>query len=117
MILHDQIHAQNRVERPQRSLHPHVAATLAAQPFTAYPLDTVRTAIAAHEVRGLCPTLDYPVGPAYHLIGFDTEIFTFILAARLPGWTLHIAEELGADNPIEFLPANSGPADRRLASG
>jgi citrate synthase len=43
----DQVSAQNRLERPQRALDPRVAATLARQPPTAHPIDTLRTALGA----------------------------------------------------------------------
>jgi citrate synthase len=50
----------------------------------------VALADAMYRATGLLPTLDYPTGPAYQLIGFDTLTFTPILAvARLPGWTAH----------------------------
>lgn len=46
---------------------------------------------AAFQATGLLPTLDYPTGPAYQLIGFDTLTITPVLAAaQLPGWTAHI---------------------------
>ena len=52
-------------------------------------------AAAMHEAEGRHPSLDYPAGPAYHLIGFDGPTFTPItVAARLPGWTARIAEQL-----------------------
>jgi citrate synthase len=47
-------------------------------------------AAAMYRATGRRPSLDYPAGPAYHLIGFDTPTFTPILvAASLPGWTAH----------------------------
>jgi citrate synthase len=65
--------------------------------------------------RGLHPNLDYPAGPAYHLIGFDTPTFTPIfVAARLPGWTAHITEQLAANSLIRPLAAHGGPAERHL---
>ena len=68
------------------------------------------------EAKGLHPNLDYPAGPAYHLIGFDTPTFTPIfVAARLPGWTAHIAEQLAANSLIRPLAAYDGPAERHLA--
>ncbi len=73
-------------------------------------------AAAMHEAKGLHPNLDYPAGPAYHLIGFDTPTFTPIfVAARLPGWTAHIAEQLTANTLIRPLAAYNGPAERHLA--
>jgi 2-methylcitrate synthase len=73
-------------------------------------------AAAMYEAKGLHPNLDYPAGPAYHLIGFDTPTFTPIfVAARLPGWTAHIAEQLAANSLIRPLAAYDGPAERHLA--
>ena len=64
---------------------------------------------------GLHPNLDYPAGPAYHLIGFDTHTFTPIfVAARLPGWTAHISEQLADNSLIRPLAAYGGPAERHL---
>ena len=71
---------------------------------------------AMYAAKGLHPNLDYPAGPAYHLIGFDTPTFTPIfVAARLPGWTAHIAEQLAANSLIRPLAAYDGPAERQLA--
>jgi citrate synthase len=68
------------------------------------------------EAKGLHPNLDYPAGPAYHLIGFDTPMFTPIfVAARLPGWTAHIAEQHAANSLIRPLATYTGPAERHLA--
>jgi citrate synthase len=67
------------------------------------------------EAKGLHPNLDYPAGPAYHLIGFDTPTFTPIfVVARLPGWTAHIAEQLAVNSLIRPLAAYTGPAERHL---
>ena len=72
-------------------------------------------AAAMYEAKGLHPNLDYPAGPAYHLIGFDTPTFTPIfVAARLPGWSAHIAEQLAANSLIRPLAAYNGPAERHL---
>jgi 2-methylcitrate synthase len=80
-------------------------------------LDIYETlARAMYEAKGLHPNLDYPAGPAYHLIGFDTPAFTPIfVAARLPGWTAHIAEQVAANSLIRPLAAYTGPAERHLA--
>jgi citrate synthase len=73
-------------------------------------------AAAMYEAKGLHPNLDYPAGPAYHLIGFDTPTFTPIfVAARLPGWTAHISEQLADNSLIRPLAAYGGPAERHLA--
>jgi citrate synthase len=80
-------------------------------------LDIYETlATAMYEAKGLHPNLDYPAGPAYHLIGFDTPTFTPIfVAARLPGWTAHIAEQLTGNSLIRPLAAYDGPAERSPA--
>ncbi|HEY4466130.1 MAG TPA: bifunctional 2-methylcitrate synthase/citrate synthase [Streptosporangiaceae bacterium] len=68
---------------------------------------------AMFDAKGLHPNLDYPAGPAYHLIGFDTPTFTPIfVAARLPGWTAHITEQLAANSLIRPLAGYTGPAER-----
>jgi citrate synthase len=79
-------------------------------------LDVYETlAKAMYEAKGLHPNLDYPTGPAYHLIGFDTPTFTPIfVAATIPGWTAHIAEQFAADSLIRPLAAYDGPAERHL---
>jgi citrate synthase len=70
---------------------------------------------AMYDAKGLHPNLDYPAGPAYHLIGFDTPTFTPIfVAARLPGWTAHIAEQLADNSLIRPLAAYNGAAERHL---
>jgi citrate synthase len=79
-------------------------------------LDIYETlAKAMLNAKGLHPNLDYPAGPAYHLIGFDTPTFTPIfVAARITGWTAHIAEQLAAGRLIRPLAAYTGPAERHL---
>jgi citrate synthase len=70
---------------------------------------------AMFRAKGLQPNVDYPVGPAYHLIGFDTPTFTPVFViARLTGWTAHIAEQLAANSLIRPLAAYAGPAERRV---
>jgi citrate synthase len=80
-------------------------------------LDTYEALAAAmYQAKGLHPNLDYPAGPAYHLIGFDTPTFTPIfVVARITGWTAHITEQLAANSLIRPLAAYNGPAERHLA--
>ena len=67
------------------------------------------------ERKGIHPNLDYPSGPAYHLIGFDTPMFTPIfVAARVTGWTAHIMEQAEANALIRPLSAYDGPAERHV---
>jgi 2-methylcitrate synthase len=65
--------------------------------------------------KGIEPNLDYPSGPAYHLMGFDTATFTPIfVAARITGWTAHVMEQTAANSLIRPLSAYSGPPERHL---
>jgi citrate synthase len=73
-------------------------------------------AAAMHQATGRLPNLDYPAGPAYHLIGFDTPTFTPILvAASLPGWTAHIAGQFAVNSPGRPVAADDGLTERHLA--
>lgn len=67
------------------------------------------------EEKGIHPNLDFPSGPAYHLMGFDTPMFTPIFVmSRITGWTAHIIEQLGHNALIRPLSAYVGPAERHL---
>jgi 2-methylcitrate synthase/citrate synthase II len=70
------------------------------------------------ERTGIQPNLDYPSGPAYHLMGFDTATFTpLFVAARVTGWTAHIMEQLADNALIRPLSHYTGPAERHVAPG
>ncbi len=65
--------------------------------------------------KGIHPNLDFPSGPAYHLMGFDTEMFTPIFViSRITGWTAHVVEQLQANSLIRPLSRYVGPAERSL---
>ena len=65
--------------------------------------------------KGIYPNLDYPSGPAYNLMGFDTLTFTpLFVAARVTGWTAHIVEQLGANALIRPLSEYNGPDERHI---
>jgi len=65
--------------------------------------------------KGIYPNLDYPSGPAYNLIGFDTVTFTpLFVAARVVGWTAHILEQAASNALIRPLSAYSGPDERHV---
>jgi 2-methylcitrate synthase len=67
------------------------------------------------ERKGILPNLDYPSGPAYNLIGFDTEIFTpLFVAARITGWTAHVMEQLEANTLIRPLSQYMGHEERHV---
>lgn len=73
--------------------------------------DTLEAAMGQR--KAIKPNLDYPSGPAYHLIGFDTEMFTpLFVAARITGWTAHIMEQLESNSLIRPLSLYNG-ADQR----
>lgn len=66
--------------------------------------------------KGIYPNLDYPAGPTYHLIGFDTPTFTpLFVAARVVGWTAHILEQNANNSLIRPLSVYNGPAERHLS--
>ena len=65
--------------------------------------------------KGIYPNLDYPSGPAYNLMGFDTLTFTpLFVAARVTGWTAHIMEQLASNALIRPLSEYVGPAERHI---
>jgi 2-methylcitrate synthase/citrate synthase II len=68
---------------------------------------------AMRERTGIQPNLDYPSGPAYHLMGFDTPTFTpLFVASRITGWTAHVMEQLEENQLIRPLSVYTGPAER-----
>ena len=68
---------------------------------------------AMTERKSILPNLDYPTGPAYHLMGFDTPTFTpLFVASRITGWTAHVMEQLSANALIRPLSQYVGPARR-----
>ncbi|BDZ54567.1 bifunctional 2-methylcitrate synthase/citrate synthase [Agromyces marinus] len=70
---------------------------------------------AMDERKGIKPNLDYPAGPVYHLMGFDTEIFTpLFVAARVTGWTAHIMEQQASNALIRPLSVYEGPDERHV---
>lgn len=70
---------------------------------------------AMTERTGILPNLDYPSGPAFHLMGFDTLTFTpLFVAARVTGWTAHIMEQAASNALIRPLSAYNGVDERHL---
>ncbi|MGX7697173.1 bifunctional 2-methylcitrate synthase/citrate synthase [Gordonia polyisoprenivorans] len=64
---------------------------------------------------GIKPNLDFPTGPAYHLMGFDIASFTPIFVmSRITGWTAHIVEQTAANALIRPLSSYDGPPQRVL---
>ncbi|MCU1531227.1 MAG: bifunctional 2-methylcitrate synthase/citrate synthase [Arthrobacter sp.] len=70
---------------------------------------------AMDEAKAIKPNLDYPTGPTYHLMGFDTATFTpLFVASRITGWTAHIMEQLDANALIRPLSEYIGVEERHL---
>lgn len=75
------------------------------------------TALEAEFVarKGIYPNLDFPSGPAYDLIGFDTLTFTpLFVAARITGWTAHIMEQSASNALIRPLSQYNGVDERHV---
>lgn len=76
------------------------------------------------EKKNIHPNLDYPVGPAYYLMGFEIPIFTPIFVmSRITGWTAHIMEQLTDNKLVRPLAVYNGvpqrpvqPLDKRKAA-
>ncbi|KJL36490.1 bifunctional 2-methylcitrate synthase/citrate synthase [Microbacterium azadirachtae] len=65
--------------------------------------------------KGIHPNLDYPSGPAYNLIGFDTLTFTpLFVASRVTGWTAHVMEQAASNALIRPLSAYDGVDERHI---
>jgi citrate synthase len=67
------------------------------------------------ELKGIHPNLDFPAGPTYHLMGFDTPMFTPIFVmSRITGWTAHIIEQMESNALIRPLSLYSGLGQRMV---
>lgn len=74
-------------------------------------------AAAMADRTGIAPNLDFPSGPAYHLLGFDTEFFTpLFVMSRVVGWTAHIVEQSQSNALIRPLSAYDGVAQRKVTA-
>ncbi|MEP6479103.1 MAG: bifunctional 2-methylcitrate synthase/citrate synthase, partial [Rhodoglobus sp.] len=85
------------------------------RPDVAELYDTLEKAMG--DAKNIKPNLDYPSGPAYALIGFDTEMFTpLFVASRVTGWTAHIMEQLASNALIRPLSLYNGVDERHVES-
>ena len=67
------------------------------------------------ERKNIHPNVDYPTGPTYHLMGFDTDFFTPIFViSRITGWSAHIMEQHAANKLIRPLSKYRGPGHRKV---
>ncbi|WP_327151063.1 bifunctional 2-methylcitrate synthase/citrate synthase [Nocardia sp. NBC_01329] len=69
------------------------------------------------EATGIAPNLDFPTGPAYHLLGFDIEVFTPVFVmSRITGWTAHIIEQGESNALIRPLSEYVGVSQRPVVA-
>jgi len=75
--------------------------------------DTVKSVMIKR--KDIHPNVDYPTGPTYHLLGFDTDFFTpiFVLS-RIIGWSAHIIEQHAENKLIRPLSKYSGKKYRKV---
>ena len=67
------------------------------------------------ERKDIHPNVDYPTGPTYHLMGFDTDFFTPIFViSRITGWSAHIIEQHAANKLIRPLSKYKGQKHRKV---
>ena len=67
------------------------------------------------ERKNIYPNVDYPTGPTYHLMGFDTDFFTPIFViSRITGWSAHILEQHAANKLIRPLASYKGSNYRKV---
>ena len=67
------------------------------------------------ERKDIYPNVDYPTGPTYHLMGFDTDFFTPIFViSRITGWSAHIMEQHAANKLIRPLASYNGSQHRKV---
>jgi len=65
--------------------------------------------------KNIHPNLDFPTGPTYHLMGFDTDFFTPIFViARITGWSAHIMEQHISNKLIRPLSKYKGSKHRKV---
>jgi len=65
--------------------------------------------------KNIYPNVDYPTGPTYHLMGFDTDFFTPIFViSRITGWSAHIMEQYAANKLIRPLASYKGSKHRKV---
>ena len=65
--------------------------------------------------KNIHPNVDYPTGPTYHLMGFDTDFFTPIFViSRIIGWSAHIMEQHASNKLIRPLSKYNGKKYRKV---
>ena len=65
--------------------------------------------------KNIKPNVDYPIGPLYKMMGFDTDMFTPMFAmARITGWTSHVMEQRATNKLIRPLCTYGGENERKV---
>ena len=65
--------------------------------------------------KNIYPNVDFPTGPTYHLMGFDTDFFTPIFViSRITGWSAHIMEQHTSNKLIRPLSKYKGSKHRKV---
>ena len=65
--------------------------------------------------KNIHPNVDYPTGPTYHLMGFDTDFFTPIFViSRITGWSAHVMEQHASNKLIRPLAKYKGNKHRQV---
>ena len=102
-------HGDSRVPTMRDALGRLAALREGAELLSIY--DTLEAVMIAE--KGIYPNLDFPTGPAYHLMGFSTGAFTPIFVmSRVTGWTAHVIEQLGHNALIRPLSVYVGEQER-----
>ncbi len=109
----------HRVYKNGDSRVPAMAAALRELPEQPGTAELIATYFALQrevwQHKRLHPNLDFPSGLAYHLMGFDTALFTpMFVMSRITGWTAHIREQLEANSLIRPLSHYTGVPERAL---
>jgi citrate synthase len=112
----------HRVYKNGDSRVPIMAAALKKLPTKPETVELIATYHALQsevwQRKHLHPNLDFPTGLAYHLMGFDTGLFTpMFVMSRITGWTAHIYEQFAANSLIRPLSHYTGVPERQLPSG
>ena len=82
---------------------------------TKYPMMYETLEKVMLEKKNIHPNVDYPTGPTYHLMGFDTDFFTPIFViSRITGWSAHIFEQHAANKLIRPLASYNGKQHRKV---
>jgi citrate synthase len=65
--------------------------------------------------KGIPANVDLAAGPACHLMGFDTDMFTPLFAmGRIAGWCAHALEQRERRQIVHPLAAYTGPPEREV---